>query len=164
MRVVRGLQVASLSLALLSVTVIAKEAAPLAQDPALEKKVMDISRELRCLVCQNQTIADSDAELAHDLRREVGEMVQKGMNQDQIVAFMEQRYGDFVRYRPAFKLSTLFLWLGPLLLFAVALSVLYRNVLRKRKTVDDTQPLSEEEQKRLAALMAQADGAGEKKL
>jgi len=163
MRVVRGLQVLSLSLALLGAAVSAKEAAPLAQDPALEKKVMEISKELRCLVCQNQTIADSDAELAHDLRREVRDMVKKGMNQDQIVAFMEQRYGDFVRYRPAFKLSTLFLWLGPMLLFAVALSVLYRNVLRKRKTVDDTQPLSEEEKKRLAALMAQADEAGVKK-
>lgn len=163
MRIIRTLQFTFLSLALFCAAVVAKEAAPLAQDPALEKKVMEISKELRCLVCQNQTIADSDAELAHDLRREVRDMVKKGMDQQQVVAFMEQRYGDFVRYRPAFKFSTAALWLGPLLLLVVALAVLFRNVLRKRKTVDDTQPLSEEEKKRLASLIARANEAGETK-
>ena len=129
------------------------EAEYVAEDPVLEAKVMDISEELRCLVCQNQTIADSDAPLALDLRREVRDMVKQGMDEEQVVSFMEERYGDFVRYRPAFKLSTVLLWVGPLLLFALALGVLYYNLLRKRKNVDETTPLSEDEKARVAALL-----------
>ena len=131
----------------------AGEAEYVAEDPVLEAKVMDISEELRCLVCQNQTIADSDAPLALDLRREVRDMVKQGMDEEEVVSFMEERYGDFVRYRPAFKLSTLMLWIGPLLLFALALGTLYYNLLRKRKNVDETTPLSDEEQARVAALL-----------
>lgn len=131
----------------------AGEAEYVAEDPVLEAKVMDISEELRCLVCQNQTIADSDAPLALDLRREVRDMVKQGMDEEEVVSFMEERYGDFVRYRPAFKLSTLMLWIGPLLLFALALATLYYNLLRKRKNVDETTPLSDEEQARVAALL-----------
>lgn len=142
---------------------IAKEAAPLAADPAVEAKVMDISKELRCLVCQNQTIADSSAPLAVDLRREVREMVQQGMGEKEVVQFMEERYGDFVRYRPAFKSSTLLLWVGPGVLFVLALSVLYFNVLRKRRTVNETQPLSQEEQVRLTTLLKGSEAAGDNK-
>lgn len=141
----------------------AKEAAPLAEDPAIEHRVMEISKELRCLVCQNQTIADSDADLAVDLRREVRDMVKKGMDQQQVVAFMEDRYGDFVRYRPSFKASTLMLWVGPFLLFAAALAVLYTNVLRKRKTINESQPLTSEEQQRIATLLAARDTPGDAK-
>lgn len=141
----------------------AKEAAPLAEDPAVEAKVMAISHELRCLVCQNQTIADSNAELAVDLRREVRDMVKKGMDQQQVVSFMEERYGDFVRYRPAFKASTILLWVGPFVLLFGALAVLYINVLRKRKIVNETQPLTPEEQQRFAALMANRDASGDSK-
>lgn len=141
----------------------AREAAPVAKDPGVEAKVMAISKELRCLVCQNQTIADSDAPLAVDLRREVRQMVNQGMGQQEVVQFMEQRYGDFVRYRPAFKASTLFLWLGPFLLFVLALSVLYANVLRKRRTVNETQPLTDEEKARLASLLKSSETAGDAK-
>lgn len=141
----------------------AKEAAPSAEDPAIEAKVMAISKELRCLVCQNQTIADSSAPLAVDLRREVRDMVQQGMGQQEVVQFMEQRYGDFVRYRPAFKATTLVLWLGPFLLFVIALSVLYANVLRKRRTVNETQPLSDEEKARLDSLLNSSETAGDTK-
>lgn len=143
--------------------IVAKEAAPLAEDPAIEHQVMEISKELRCLVCQNQTIADSSAELAVDLRREVRDMVKQGMDQQQIVAFMEDRYGDFVRYRPSFKASTLMLWLGPFALFALALGVLFTNMLRKRKTVNESQPLTSEEQRRVTTLLTKRDAAGDVK-
>lgn len=135
----------------------AKEAAPLAEDPAIEHKTMEISKELRCLVCQNQTIADSNAPLAQDLRREVREMVKKGMNEDQVVEFMETRYGDFVRYRPAFKLSTVLLYVGPFVLMVVAVIVLFVN-LRKRQTVEGAVALSPEEQRRAASLLGEPPG------
>ncbi len=144
----------ALTFILFAGSVWAKEAAPLAEDPVVEAKVMAISKELRCLVCQNQTIADSNAPLALDLRQEVRDMVKKGMGQTEVVSFMEERYGDFVRYRPAFKISTLLLWVGPLLLFVLALSVLYYNLLhKKRKNIDETTPLSPEEQRRVAELL-----------
>ena len=82
-------------------------------DDALEARVLRISAELRCLVCQNQTIADSHAGLADDLRREVRDQVQRGASDEQVVQFMTERYGDFVRYRPPFKAGTALLWLGP---------------------------------------------------
>jgi len=148
---------------LFSAAAVAKEAAPTAADPVVEAKVMSISKELRCLVCQNQTIADSNAPLAVDLRREVREMVQQGMGEKEVVQFMEQRYGDFVRYRPAFKATTVLLWLGPFLLFVIALTVLYTNVLRRRRTVNDTQPLSAEEQARLTSLLKSSEAAGDNK-
>jgi len=141
---------------------VAGEAEPVAKDPVLEAKVMSISDELRCLVCQNQTIADSDAPLAVDLRREVRDMVKQGMDKEQVVSFMEERYGDFVRYRPAFKASTILLWIGPLLLFVMALGVLYFNLLRKRKSVDETTPLSDEDKVRISALLKK-ENAGEDK-
>ena len=157
----RAISLAILMLAGLVTTSSAKEAVPMAEDPAVEAKVMEISQELRCLVCQNQTIADSDAGVAQDLRRQVREMVQQGMDEEEVVSFMEERYGDFVRYRPAFKASTLALWLGPALLFIGALTMLYRNLLRKRRNVvDDATPLSEEEQARVSALLNKE--AGEK--
>ena len=145
-----------------SSSLIAGEAEPVAEDPVVEAKVMDISEELRCLVCQNQTIADSDAPLAVDLRREVREMVKQGMDEEEVVSFMEERYGDFVRYRPAFKGSTLLLWIGPLLIFVIALSVLFYNLKRKRKSVDETTPLTEQERARVAELLKR-DNPGEDK-
>jgi cytochrome c-type biogenesis protein CcmH len=141
---------------------LAGEAEPMAEDPVVEAKVMKISKELRCLVCQNQTIADSHAPLAVDLRREVRDMVKKGMDQEQVVSFMEERYGDFVRYRPAFRGSTLLLWVGPLILFAIALAVLYYFLLRKRKNVDETTPFTDEEKARIAVLLKQ-ENTGEDK-
>lgn len=140
---------------------LAKEATPMAEDPVVEAQVMEIAKELRCLVCQNQTIADSDAGVAVDLRRQVREMVQEGKGETEIVSYMEERYGDFVRYRPAFKLSTVVLWLGPALLFFGALAMLYINLIRKkREVVDDVTPLSTEEQARVSALLGKE--AGEK--
>ena len=101
--------------ALLSFGAVAKEAAPAAADPVLEARVQRVTAELRCLVCQNQTIADSHSGLADDLRREVREQLQRGASDEQVVQFMTDRYGDFVRYRPAFKATTALLWAGPAL-------------------------------------------------
>lgn len=136
-----------------SVHVAAKEAAPMAADPEVERKTMEISHELRCLVCQNQTIADSNAPLAVDLRREVREMVAQGMDQKEVVEFMENRYGDFVRYMPSFKASTALLWIGPFLLMVGAVAILLFNLAKRRRAVDERSPLSEEEQKRISALL-----------
>ena len=122
---------AALSIAL-SPAALAKEAAPTAFDPVAHKRVVEVSEQLRCLVCQNQSIADSNAELAVDLRNQVIEQVKAGKSNEEIVNYMVDRYGDFVLYNPPFKLSTAILWLGPLGLFVVGLGAFYIN-LRRRK-------------------------------
>lgn len=99
-------------------------------DPALEKRVMALSEQLRCLVCQNQTIADSNAELAVDLRQQVREKLGQGMSDEQVAAYLVQRYGDFVLYRPPVRGSTWLLWFGPLLLLAGGLLALARRLAR----------------------------------
>ena len=109
----------------------AAEAPTAAADPVLEAKVLKISAELRCLVCQNQTIADSNAELAVDLRNQVREMVKRGDDQTQIVDYMTARYGDFVLYRPPVKGTTALLWFGPAALLVLGVGVLIL-VLRRR--------------------------------
>ena len=110
---------------------IAKEAAPAADDPVLEARMQRIAVELRCLVCQNQTIADSHAGLADDLRREIREQLQNGATDEQVVQYMTDRYGDFIRYRPAMKPITVALWVGPIALLVGGLLVLVL-VLRRR--------------------------------
>ena len=114
----------------------AKDASPAAADPALEHRVMALSNELRCLVCQNQTIADSSAPLAEDLRNQVREKMRQGASDSEIIDYMIARYGDFVLYRPPFKLTTVLLWFGPLLLLAAGAAVLLRRVLRRRPPGD----------------------------
>ena len=109
----------------------ANEAAPASADPALEARMMAISSELRCLVCQNQTIADSHAELAVDLRAQVREMLQAGKTNAQITDYMTARYGDFVLYRPPFKAITALLWIGPAAMVLIGLGALF-VVLRRR--------------------------------
>ena len=144
---------------LLPVIVLAKEAVPMAADPEMEKLVNEISAELRCLVCQNQTIADSNADLAVDLKNQVREMVSKGQTQDQILDYMVTRYGDFVRYRPPIKPTTYLLWVGPLLLLVVGFTILMIN-LKRRKTVIADAPLSEEEHAQIDSLLqAQESGS-----
>jgi len=122
---------ASLLLALSLGAARAADAPNVAADPVLEAKVMAIAAELRCLVCQNQTIADSHADLAVDLRNQVREMVKRGDSQDKIIAYMTARYGDFVLYRPPVKSTTALLWFGPAALLVVGLAV-FVLVLRRR--------------------------------
>ena len=120
---------------------VAKEALPEAADSALEARMVHVTSELRCLVCQNQTIADSHADLAVDLRRQVREQLKEGKSDREIIDYMTARYGDFVLYRPPFKTSTALLWLGPALLlvggFVVLLIVLGR---RGRMAADAFEP------------------------
>jgi len=115
----------------------APTAALTAADPALEDRMLAITGELRCLVCQNQTIADSHADLAVDLRQEVREMLKRGQTPEQIRRYMTDRYGDFILYRPPLKASTAVLWLGPGLLLAIALIALALVIARRSRLADD---------------------------
>ena len=127
---------AALLLALTSLGAFAKDAPNAAADPVLEARMMRIANELRCLVCQNQTIADSHADLAVDLREQVRTMVRRGDSDAQILRYMTDRYGDFVLYRPPFKPATLLLWLGPALLLGVGGMALF-IALRRRSRLGD---------------------------
>ena len=130
----------------------AKEAAPMAEDLAIEKRMVAISEELRCLVCQNESLSGSHAELAQDLRREIRKMIGEGKTDQEILDFMVARYGDFVRYRPPMKPTTWLLWGGPFLLMAVGVAALIAFLRRRAK--DNAAPvLSEEERRRAAALL-----------
>jgi cytochrome c-type biogenesis protein CcmH len=149
-------------LCLLAAPASAKQAAPLAEDPLVEARVMDLAAELRCLVCQNQSLADSHADLAKDLRQEVREMVQQGLSNDQIVEYLTDRYGDFIRYRPPLKATTVMLWFGPALLVVVGGTLLGRALgRRRREALPDDAPLSPEEAERVRALLREgSDGEG----
>ncbi len=124
-------------------------------DPGQQALYLDLVQELRCLVCQNQNIADSNAELAQDLRRKTYEMIKKGENKDQIVEFMVARYGDFVMYSPPFKATTLMLWVGPVLIFILAVVMLVR-VIRRRPSSND-RLLSDEQRQRAEQLLNQTE-------
>ena len=131
----------------------AKDAAPLADDPVAEKRLLKLSEELRCLVCQNQNIADSNAELAQDLRREIRSMIQAGKSDKEIIDFMVVRYGDFVLYRPPLKATTILLWAGPLLLMLIGLVALVSYLRKRNQQVTDDAPLSADEVRRAQALL-----------
>ena len=131
---------------------LSKEAAPLALDEATEKRLVAISSELRYLVCQNESLSGSGAELANDLRREIRGLIKDGKSDSEIMEFMVSRYGDFVRYRPPLKGTTLLLWFGPGLLFAGALFSLVRYLRRRNKAISDA-PLSADEQRQAERLL-----------
>lgn len=116
----------------------AAEARPLYADPAVEQRMLSITGELRCLVCQNESLADSQADLARDLRAQVRGLIRKGLSDRQIVAYLVQRYGDYVRYRPPFDAETALLWLGPFALLAVGLLVLLTQIRAGARRESDT--------------------------
>jgi len=118
---------------------------------AEELHFKDLIAEIRCLVCQNQSLADSDAELAHDLRTEVYDMVQEGRSDAEIIDFLVKRYGDFVLYKPPLKPSTWFIWFGPFVLLAIAAVLLVRALRRQGKA--PAAEISAAERKRLDALL-----------
>jgi cytochrome c-type biogenesis protein CcmH len=134
----------------------AKEAAPMAADAAIEKRMVAISEELRCLVCQNESLSGSHAELAQDLRREIRKMIGEGKTDQEILDFMVARYGDFVRYRPPVKPTTWLLWGGPFVLLAGGIGALIA-FLRRRAKESAAPALSEEERRRAAALLDQSN-------
>lgn len=137
----------------------AREAAPAAADPEAEARLMTLSSELRCLVCQNQTIADSNAELAVDLRNEIREKIQAGESDAEIKDFMVARYGDFVLYRPPVQATTLLLWVGPFLLLALGGGILVFNLKQRRQRAAEPE-LSRDDQA-LAESLLQTDKSKE---
>ena len=137
-------------LLLLSAPAFADTAKPVGDDPALEKRVMSLSSELRCLVCQNQTLADSNAPLAVDLRNQVRDQLKSGRSEGDVRDFMVARYGDFVLYKPPFKASTALLWGGPFLLLLLGVVVLAR---RLRRRPEPPAELSPAERERAAKLL-----------
>jgi cytochrome c-type biogenesis protein CcmH len=137
---------------LLPVFAHAGEAKDLAEDPVLEKRMIGLAENLRCLVCQNESLASSRSELANDLRREVREQMQKGMSDKEIIDYLVARYGDYVLFDPPVKSYTLVLWYGPFALLLVALAGLMWQ-LRKRKNKISEPHLSDEDAKRAADLL-----------
>lgn len=144
--------VLSLLLLLVAFPTMAKDARPIAEDPVLEERVMKLSRELRCLVCQNETLADSRADLAEDLRNEIREQMRAGKTDQEIIQFLTARYGKFVLYRPPVDPTTYLLWFGPFVLLATGLWLLFRYVRQRGGAIAEA-PLSPEERRRADALL-----------
>jgi cytochrome c-type biogenesis protein CcmH len=132
----------------------ADEATPTENDPVKQSRTVRLTEQLRCLVCQNQTIADSSAELAVDLRRQVREQVAAGRTDEEIIKYMTDRYGDFVLYKPPVKTTTILLWAGPVVLLIVGLLLLFR-IVRNRRELPDAAPLTPEERARAKTLLAE---------
>ena len=109
---------------------------PTLLDPVAQRRLVDLSAQLRCLVCQNQSIAESNAELAVDLRNQINEQIKAGRSDREIVDFMTTRYGDFVLYRPPFKAATALLWIGPIALLLLAVFFFYRTLVSRRARVE----------------------------
>ncbi len=145
-----------IALALASAPALAVQPDEVMKDPALETRARVLSAELRCLVCQNQSIDDSDAPLARDIRILIRQRIEKGESNDTVRAYLVSRYGDFILLRPPFKLETWLLWLSPPLTLCAGLAVV---LLARRRAPRATPPLSAEEEARLAAL-TNGDAAG----
>jgi cytochrome c-type biogenesis protein CcmH len=131
----------------------AGEAAPMAEDPVVEQRLIAISEELRCLVCQNESLAGSRADLAQDLRREIRTLIKANKTDAEIMDFMVTRYGDFVRYRPPVNPVTWLLWFGPFLLLLVGLWVLFRMVRSSQRNAQA--PVLDPEQRAKAQSLLQ---------
>jgi cytochrome c-type biogenesis protein CcmH len=138
----------------------ANEAAPAAEDPVLERRVNKLSEELRCLVCQNQTIADSHADLAIDLKNLIREKLRQGLSDQEVKDFMVERYGDFVLYRPPVKTTTWLLWFGPFALLVIGVVVLVVKLKARARKVAAHAQLSADEQRRAQALLGEGESKG----
>ena len=136
-----------------SATAQAKVAPNLSADPVLEARMMVIAEELRCLVCQNETIAASHADLAVDLKNQIRIKLTQGQSQKQILDFMVERYGDFVLYRPPLKTTTVLLWLGPFILLGIAVLMLVMTIRQRRRESQPT-ALSNADAMKARALLA----------
>jgi cytochrome c-type biogenesis protein CcmH/NrfF len=135
----------------------AAEAPPAADDPLLEKRVARLATELRCLVCQNQSLADSNADLAVDLRNQVREMLRAGRSDEEVRDFMVQRYGDFVLYKPPLKATTVLLWAGPFVLLVLAAAVLWTYLRRRSARIVERELTSQERARAQGLLSARED-------
>lgn len=132
---------------------IGKEAPLLAEDPVIEARMLRLSEDLRCLVCQNESIAESRADFSNDLRREIREQIKANKTDEEILEFMVERYGDFVLYDPPLKTTTFFLWFGPLFLLIIGATALMFILKRRRAQIEEVPELSETERKQAEALM-----------
>ncbi len=135
---------------------IANEAAPLADDPVTEQRLISISEEMRCLVCQNESLAGSRSDLANDLRREIRILIKEGKSDDQIRSFMVERYGDFVLYRPPVKPVTWLLWIGPFVILGIGIAGLLMY-LRRRNSSIPTITLTDSDNQKIDAMLNAAD-------
>lgn len=138
-------------LAVAAFTVAAAPAAPMAEDEVVEQRMLAIAEEVRCLVCQNESLAGSRADLAQDLRREIRALIKQGKTDQEVLDFLVSRYGDFVRYRPPVKPVTWLLWAGPFVLMLAALAGLLFFLRRRRAAAA---PLTPDEERRAAELLA----------
>jgi cytochrome c-type biogenesis protein CcmH len=145
----RWLRLLSLVLAVLAGPALAVQPDEVMKDPALEARARALSEELRCLVCQNESIDDSGAELARDIRLLIRERIAKGESNDQVRAYLVSRYGDFILLKPPFKLDTALLWLGPAITLGLGAAIV---VIARRRAAGATPRLSAEEEARLSAL------------
>ncbi len=136
---------------------LAGEAVPLVADPVIEARMTALSKELRCLVCQGQSIAESDSDFAKDVRKVMRTLMEQGRSDQEIMDFLVQRYGDFILFRPPMKGTTALLWVGPFLLLLLAAGILVRT-LRRRRLAAAAETLSPEEVRRAEALLAGKDG------
>lgn len=136
---------------------VAKDAEPVGDDPAVEARLAKLSQELRCLVCQNETLADSRAGLAEDLRREIRVQIKAGKSDKEIIAFLTERYGQFILYRPQVTPVTYLLWFGPFVLLLAGLVILFRYIKQRRDSIAE-QPLSAAERREAEELLASVPG------
>ena len=134
----------------------ANEAAPLADDPVTEQRLISISEEMRCLVCQNESLAGSRSDLANDLRREIRILIKEGKSDDQIRSFMVERYGDFVLYRPPVKPVTWLLWIGPFVILGIGIAGLLMY-LRRRNSSIPAVTLTDSDNQKIDAMLNAAD-------
>ena len=130
----------------------ANEATPLAEDPLTEQRLISISEEMRCLVCQNESLAGSRSELANDLRREIRILIKEGKSDDQIRNFMVERYGDFVLYRPPVKPVTWLLWIGPFVILAIGIAALLTYLRRRNNSLPNV-TLTDLDNQKIDALL-----------
>ncbi|MBX3617098.1 cytochrome c-type biogenesis protein [Nitrosomonas sp.] len=129
-----------------------KEAIPVAEDPEIEKRMLELTMDLRCLVCQNETISDSRAEFSNDIRREIREQIKANKTDDEIVQFLVDRYGDFILYNPPVKPTTILLWFGPVVLFLISIGSLIFYLRRRRVQIEEVL-LSQAQREKAEALL-----------
>lgn len=137
-------------------SVFARDAVPLSDDPVTEQRLISISEEMRCLVCQNESLAGSRSDLANDLRREIRILISEGKSDDQIRSFMVERYGDFVLYRPPVKPVTWLLWIGPFVILGIGIAGLLMYLRRRNSSVPNV-VLTDADNQKIDALLNAAD-------
>lgn len=154
---VKGLVILLFLLLMIPAVGWSKEAIPVAEDPEVEKRMLALTMDLRCLVCQNESIADSRAEFSNDIRREIREQIKANKTDQEIVQFLVDRYGDFVLYNPPMKPTTIFLWFGPIVLFVLGFGSLIVYLRRRRERIEEVS-LSEVQLKKAEALLNENKG------